>query len=274
VSALAPATAALTGAGAVMLWRWARESWAGLLALGAAIAATAAVAVMLLARTPDLAPAPRTLIPLAAGLAILGSLGLRVPLVRRGRALLAIAAVCGAVAVAAGPAAYSVATVGRSLAANEVLAGPASARAGLGGSGGPGGPQSGFGGPGGGTQSGAGFPTGSPPAGAASGTAVPRAGGPGGGGAVSASLIRYLEAHQRSAKYLVAATGSQTTAPIIIQTGKAVVTIGGFTGSDPAPTAAQLASMVARASCGTSSCRATPAPAASAAVRGAAPPPS
>ncbi len=36
-----------------------------------------------------------------------------------------------------------------------------------------------------------------------------------------------------------------TTAPIIIQTGKAVVTIGGFNGADPAPTVTQLAKMVA-----------------------------
>jgi 4-amino-4-deoxy-L-arabinose transferase-like glycosyltransferase len=38
--------------------------------------------------------------------------------------------------------------------------------------------------------------------------------------------------------------GSQASAPIIIKTGKAVVTIGGFSGSDPAPTVAQLAAMV------------------------------
>jgi hypothetical protein len=37
-----------------------------------------------------------------------------------------------------------------------------------------------------------------------------------------------------------------TTAPIIIQTGKAVVTIGGFNGSDPAPTVSQLQAMVAK----------------------------
>ncbi len=59
-----------------------------------------------------------------------------------------------------------------------------------------------------------------------------------------ARSIRYLEAHQGSAKYLLAATGSQTTAPIIIQTGRAVVTIGGFNGGDPAPTVSQLAAMV------------------------------
>jgi hypothetical protein len=51
--------------------------------------------------------------------------------------------------------------------------------------------------------------------------------------------------HQGSAKYLLAASGSQTTAPIIIETGRAVVTIGGFNGGDPAPTVTQLAAMVA-----------------------------
>jgi 4-amino-4-deoxy-L-arabinose transferase-like glycosyltransferase len=66
----------------------------------------------------------------------------------------------------------------------------------------------------------------------------------GGGGSVSAKTIAYLEAHQGSAKYLVAVTGSQTSASVIIATGKPVVTIGGFNGQDPAPTVAQLAAMV------------------------------
>ncbi|HWT93931.1 MAG TPA: hypothetical protein VN238_13090, partial [Solirubrobacteraceae bacterium] len=61
---------------------------------------------------------------------------------------------------------------------------------------------------------------------------------------VSAELLAYLQAHQGDAKYLVAASGSQTTAPIILQTGEPVVTIGGFNGGDPAPTATQLAQMV------------------------------
>jgi 4-amino-4-deoxy-L-arabinose transferase-like glycosyltransferase len=65
-----------------------------------------------------------------------------------------------------------------------------------------------------------------------------------GNGSVSAALIAYLEQHQGSAKYLVAVTGSQQSAPIILQTGKAVVTIGGFSGSDNAPTVSQLADMV------------------------------
>ena len=52
--------------------------------------------------------------------------------------------------------------------------------------------------------------------------------------------------NQGTAKYLLAATGSQTTAPIIIETGKAVVTIGGFSGRDNSPTVAQLEEMVAK----------------------------
>jgi 4-amino-4-deoxy-L-arabinose transferase-like glycosyltransferase len=92
----------------------------------------------------------------------------------------------------------------------------------------------------------AGVPTAPPPTGAPSFARRGFGGfGGSGSGAVSASLISYLEAHQGSAKYLVAATGSHTTAPIIIQTGKAVVTIGGFSGSDPAPTVTQLQAMVA-----------------------------
>jgi 4-amino-4-deoxy-L-arabinose transferase-like glycosyltransferase len=240
VSALAPGVAALCGAGVVLLGRAVRSSWAAAVALGGGIGASAAVAVMVLGRTPGFAPALRTLIPGAAAVAIGGLLAARIGASRRGRAALAVAAVAGAVALAAGPASYSLATVRRSLTSNDVLAGPASARAGFGGGrGGPGGPPPGIGGPGG-SPRGAGLRTGLPPAGVGSSRAR------GFGGGVSASLVRYLEAHQGSAKYLVAATGSQTTAPIIIKTGKAVVTIGGFNGADPAPTVAQLEAMVAK----------------------------
>jgi 4-amino-4-deoxy-L-arabinose transferase-like glycosyltransferase len=57
-------------------------------------------------------------------------------------------------------------------------------------------------------------------------------------------MLAFLEANQGSATYLVAASGSQTTAPIIIETGKAVVTIGGFSGNDNAPTVTQLEELV------------------------------
>jgi 4-amino-4-deoxy-L-arabinose transferase-like glycosyltransferase len=242
VSALAPAVAALTGYGVVTLVRWARAAWAGVAALALGLGLTAYVAVMVLDRTPEFAPRLGTLVPAAAAVAVLGALTLRLGL--RGRAAMALAAVAATVTLAAGPGAYSVATVGRSLAENNVLAGPAGAGAGFGGGRARfGGPPSGFGGPGGASAGGS-LPAGPPPTGALPARGGFAGGGPG-GDAVSATLVRYLEAHQGSAKYLVAASGSMTTAPIIIQTGKAVVTIGGFTGSDPAPTVSRLEQMVA-----------------------------
>ena len=85
---------------------------------------------------------------------------------------------------------------------------------------------------------------GAPPSGATRPTGARAAGGMG-GGSLSSEAIAYLQAHQGSAKYLLAAVGSQTTAQIIIDTGEPVVTIGGFNGQDPAPTVSQLAKLVA-----------------------------
>ncbi len=218
VSALAPAVAALAGAGLVSLWRAARTSLVALVVLDGAVVGTAWLAVSLLDRTPDFAPALRSVIPVAAAVAVLASVALRLP-GRPARRLAAVAAVAVAVALAAGPAAYSAANLSRSLNGNNVLAGPATTGGGMGS------------GPGGGAGGG--------------GAGAPAARGATGGGEVGSELIAYLEAHQGSARYLVAAGGSQTTASIIIATGKAVVTIGGFSGNDPAPTVSQLAAMVA-----------------------------
>jgi 4-amino-4-deoxy-L-arabinose transferase-like glycosyltransferase len=219
VSTLAPAVAALSGIGLVLLGTRARESWGWLAALAAGVAATAWLAVALLGRTADFAPALRVAIPLAAAVAVVALVLVRAGV--GGRRLPAlVAAVAVAVALAAGPASYSFANLGHALNGNNVLAGPSSVS------------QGGFGG---GPRGGA--PGGAPGGGAAT--------GPGGGGATSTQLIAYLEAHQGTSKYLVAATGSQSTASIILATGKPVVTIGGFTGSDPAPTVSQLSAMVA-----------------------------
>jgi len=79
VSALAPAVAALAGAGLVTLWRAARTSVLALVVLDAAVAGTAWLAVDLLGRTPDFAPVLRTVIPVAAAVAIVGSLATRAP---------------------------------------------------------------------------------------------------------------------------------------------------------------------------------------------------
>ena len=67
----------------------------------------------------------------------------------------------------------------------------------------------------------------------------------GGTSTADAALISYLEQHQGTAKYLVVAFGSQSSASIIIASGKPVVTIGGFNGGDNAPTLAQFKQLVA-----------------------------
>ncbi|HWC39529.1 MAG TPA: hypothetical protein VG476_13415, partial [Acidimicrobiales bacterium] len=96
------------------------------------------------------------------------------------------------------------------------------------------------GGPGGGPLGGA--PP--PQLGTGSAGSIGPSGAPGGRGTVSAGLISYLRSHQGSAKYLVAVNGSMQAAPIILASGQPVITMGGFNGSDPAPTLAQLQALV------------------------------
>jgi 4-amino-4-deoxy-L-arabinose transferase-like glycosyltransferase len=81
--------------------------------------------------------------------------------------------------------------------------------------------------------------------------------GPGGGGLGSMAntiagrnssnpvLEQYLLAHQGNATYLVATLNATTAAPIILDTGKAVMAMGGFIGSDPILTTTKLAKLVA-----------------------------
>jgi 4-amino-4-deoxy-L-arabinose transferase-like glycosyltransferase len=59
-----------------------------------------------------------------------------------------------------------------------------------------------------------------------------------------ATLLRYLEAHQGAAKFLVAVTSSNEADSIILATNKPVMTLGGFSGSDPILTTGQLAALV------------------------------
>ena len=258
VSALAPAVAALVGCGVVMLTGWARRSWWGVFALALGVGVTAWMAVTLLARAAGFAPWLSVVIPAAAAVSVAALLCARSGAVTASRrSLLAVACVAGAVAVFAGPASYSVATVGHAIGGSNVLAGPASAAS----NGGPGGGGGGGFGGSGAAASGGRARFGRPPSSAGGQPALPGGGSaarvaggapPAGAGAgfgkasqLSSSVITYLEQHQGSAKYLLAATSSKITAPIIIETGRAVVTIGGFSGGDPAPTVSQLASMVA-----------------------------
>jgi hypothetical protein len=61
-----------------------------------------------------------------------------------------------------------------------------------------------------------------------------------GNAAADQALVAYLVAHQGSATWIVAATSAGEAGPIELATGLPVMAMGGFTGSDPAPTLVQL----------------------------------
>jgi 4-amino-4-deoxy-L-arabinose transferase-like glycosyltransferase len=71
-------------------------------------------------------------------------------------------------------------------------------------------------------------------------------GGPGAGrsSSVDTALVKYLEAHKGSAKYLVAVVSSNEADAIILATNQPVMALGGFSGGDPILTATQLATLV------------------------------
>ena len=232
---LAPPIAALVGIGAAMAWRHRRSLWARGLAAGVTLG-TAVWADVLLDRTPNWAPWLRPLILGAAVMAVAGLLfnsgttaGRLAPL-RKPAGAMAVGAV--AIALLAGPVAYTAQTVTTAHTGSIPSAGPASANGG--GFGGPGGAgsrgQGGSGFPGrppGGT--GRGLPAGGPTGGARrSGTA----GGPGAGGGtanVSTALVKALENNASHYRWVAATDGSQTAAELELATGgDPVMAIGGF----------------------------------------------
>jgi 4-amino-4-deoxy-L-arabinose transferase-like glycosyltransferase len=230
-SALAPAVAVLAAGGLLALWDRVRASRLAAATLAVALIATALLSTSLLDRTPSFVPWLRWLAP-AAAFACAAAI-----LVWRARARTLVLGLALA-AVLAGPAAYALATVGRSVTGSNPKAGPAAAENGFAGGGAPrlfAGVRGGASGPPGGL----GFPG----AGAGGGSAA-GAGGPGESGVANKRLIDYLEAHRDGAKYLVAADSSMTAAPLILATHQLVITVGGFSGQDPAPTATQLEQLV------------------------------
>jgi 4-amino-4-deoxy-L-arabinose transferase-like glycosyltransferase len=194
---------------------------------------------------------------------------------RPGR-LFAVAGVIGLIAVCAGPAAYSATPLSQTIAGSNPTAGPTSGGglggfgaggaglAGLGGTdaarGGVGTGGYGTGGYGTGGYGTGGYGTGGygagrtgadgraradGGAGADGRTVAGRAGGAGGlgglGGTADKQMIAYLEAHRDGATWLVAVQGSSSAASIILATdGIPVMAMGGFRGTDAAPTLAQF----------------------------------
>ncbi|MGW7200186.1 ArnT family glycosyltransferase [Streptomyces chryseus] len=263
--ALAPYIAALIGMGTTALW----EERRSLLAAGT-LAATAAVtsgwAYVLLGRTPDYLPWLRWAV---LGCGLVAALGL-VLAGRADRRIALGAAGLGLVAALAGPSAYAASTVGSPHTGSIVTAGPASARGGPGGGGRPGGPgddgtgerlAGGAGQPpaGAGRAGGRpGGPQGAPPAGTAPGGApgaAVREGGRGGAGglggllggrSVGSEAEARISADADEYTWAAAAIGSQNAASYQLATGKPVMAIGGFNGSDPSPTPAAFKAYVAK----------------------------
>jgi 4-amino-4-deoxy-L-arabinose transferase-like glycosyltransferase len=272
--ALAPAVGAVVGMGAVLLWRSRRNVFAAA-TLAATIAVTAWWSYHLLARSPDFLPWLRWVVlvgGLLAAVAVLGTIRLS------GR-VAAVAAGAALAATMAGPAAYGVQTASQPHTGSIPSAGPA-VSGGFGG--GPGGGPGGFGGGGrgnrggfpggnfpggtfpggtfpggaspGGTFPGGGFPGGVFPGGAFPGGAFPGGGTRGNGGGmgglldaatVSDEMKSLLETDADQYTWVAAAVGSQSASGYQLATGKPVMPIGGFNGSDPSPTLEQFQQYVA-----------------------------
>jgi 4-amino-4-deoxy-L-arabinose transferase-like glycosyltransferase len=249
--ALVPAIGALTGIGAVGLWR-ARSTWLARAVLAAALAATGAWAWLLLGRSPGWFPWLRVVILVAALLgAGLMLAGPRVPaVVARWGAILAPATVSLAViAGLGGPLAYSLDTAARSNGGSSPSAGPVLTAGGGLGAGRPGRGafpgRDGF--PGSGRDATArdaagGFTSGSGRSGRLGGFA----GSGGGNTTVSAAVVKLLESGASRYTWTAATDGSDTAAAMELAAGGVpVMAIGGFRGSDPAPSLAAFERLVA-----------------------------
>ncbi|MFF9796453.1 ArnT family glycosyltransferase [Streptomyces rochei] len=269
-TALAPGIAALCGGGGVMLLRAFRADRRWVWVLPLALGVTGVWAVVLLRRASGWNSWLWPTIAVVMALAIAGLL-----VFRSGRRLrlLAVSVAAAVVAGVAGPAAYAWSVPsgsGGGMGGTNPTAGP-STGGGMGGPGGGGGqpPQGGRGGPGGDTPpnggdngraapGGADGTTGTPPSGDLGGAGgfgeggglgggFGGGGGTGGGGTgggASTELVAYLKKHQDGAKWLLAVSGSQSAAQLILAGGEPVISMWGWSGSDNAMTLTRLKELV------------------------------
>ncbi|WP_280401585.1 glycosyltransferase family 39 protein [Nocardia carnea] len=255
--ALAPAVAAVAGAGGVAVWRARDRLWVRLV-IALSVALTAVTAWLLLGRTDDFVPWLRWVV-LAVG--TVATVVVAFPL---SRALAVVAAPAVLFTGLAGPVAYTVDTLATPHSGSIVLAGPSTGMSGPGGMGGMGGGRP----PGaeGGSSGDAGFPaggaaddsgaapgTGAAPGGATGGQPDGRAaaGGPGEGGggpgsrASSAAVADLLTQDADSFRWAAATISSMNAADYQLASDTPVMSIGGFGGGDPSPTLEQFQQYVA-----------------------------
>jgi 4-amino-4-deoxy-L-arabinose transferase-like glycosyltransferase len=206
---LAPAAAALAGAGIAALWAaYRRGGWRAWL-LPAVLLATAAWQVKLLADYPAWSA---WLTPLLLGGTGLAVGGLVVAHILHGRIMRRVAPVLvgvGLLALLLTPAAWASTAVASAGNGTIPSVGPSQARQ-----------AGGFGG---------GMPTGGQP----------------GEETANSGLVSYLKANQDGFFYLVAVSSANQASSITLTTGEPVLATGGFTGSDPALTVEKLQELVA-----------------------------
>ncbi len=229
--ALAPAVAALAGAGLVDLWSLrAGRLWIGGVAAGLALLATAWFGWQLLGRTPAFATEVGPIAVVLAGVALVVLAVVSLPRLASGapslRTSLRTAALgaagVGLAASLLAPAAYAASTMNSAISGGDPHPGPGAA--------------SGFGARGG---FGGAAPGGAP--GAGPGGSFD---GGGDGNSADSALVDYLVANRGAATWIVAVSGSGQAGAIELATGLPVMAMGGFTGSDPWPTLGALQAYV------------------------------
>jgi 4-amino-4-deoxy-L-arabinose transferase-like glycosyltransferase len=260
--ALAPAIAALVGIGAGLLWEQRATSYLATVVLAATVVLTSVWATVLLVRTSDWQPWLRIAIPVVGlATAALLLLGKQLPAFAM-RSAMVLALLAGL----AGPAAYAVDTAATAHNGAIPSAGPTSLT-GFGGFGGgrggaPGGGNAGGGFAGGGFPGGGGFGDGGTNNGGNNNTrgggnfgGGNRSGNRGGGGGLgsgggigglldgttpSAALVTLLDTNANDYTWVAAVVDSNSAAGYQLATDHSVMPIGGFNGTDPAPTLAQF----------------------------------
>jgi 4-amino-4-deoxy-L-arabinose transferase-like glycosyltransferase len=241
--ALAPAIAALVGIGAATMWRH-RTSPIALGALTGTVAVTGVWAKVLLDRSTGYHPWLGVAV-LVTGMAGAVLLGVAAVLPRHRTAAAVVAVVLSLFAILGGPVAYTLTTVSTGHTGALPSAGPSMPGAGFGG-----GRNAGFGG---GARPNVG--AGTAPSGVAGGgrpgggTGGPGAGTGGPGGllgapTVSAEMVTLLKTNSSGFTWAAAVSGSNNAAGYQLATGLPVMPIGGFNGTDPAPTLAQFQQLV------------------------------
>lgn len=265
--ALAPAVAAIAGAGGVAVWRERDRLWVRLV-LALSVALTAVTAWVFLGRTGDFLPWLRWAV-LAVG--IVATIAVAFPLSRK---LTVVATLAVLFTGLAGPVAYTVDTLATPHSGSIVLAGPSTGTGGLNGPPGVGGGSpTGAGSPAS-TAAGAGDPstaaqnagqpvgraTGVQNAGQADdqtgaaqnggwpdgrgGAGAPGQGSPGSSGS-SAAVVGLLTQNGSSFRWAAATISSMNAADYQLASDMPVMSIGGFGGGDPSPTLAQFQQYVA-----------------------------